>query len=73
MSTPEGYNILTTINEKDNIKLYNELFTPIDYIGNVFNRLVIYNGEAYHKSTEYFGTDKNDARLTQVFFATIEE
>jgi hypothetical protein len=73
MTTSEGYNILTTINAKENVKLYNELFTPVDYVGNVFNRLVIYNGETYHKSTEYFGTDKHDSRLTQVFFATIEE
>ena len=68
MSTAEGYNILKTINELENVELYREIFTPTDYIGNVFNRLVIYRGDAYHKSTKYFGTTREDARLTQVFF-----
>lgn len=68
MSTGEGYNILKTINRLENKQLYEELFEPIDIIGNVFNRLVVYPGDQYHKSNDYFGDDVNNGRLTQVFF-----
>lgn len=40
----------------------------VDKIGNVFNRLVMYRADTYHKSSHYFGTDLTDGRLTQVFF-----
>lgn len=40
----------------------------VDNIGNVFNRLLLFNSELYHASSEYFGTDINDSRLFQVFF-----
>jgi hypothetical protein len=56
------------INEQDNIELYNELFEPVDMIGNVFNRLIMYRSEYFHKSNKYFGSNINDGRLTQVFF-----
>jgi len=44
----------------------------IDKIGNKFNRLVLFNPQNYHKSGEYFGKDKYDGRLFQVFFFTTE-
>lgn len=68
MATQEGYNTLKTINRIDNETLYKELFQPIDVISNVFNRLILYPGTAYHKSNDYFGKDITDGRLTQVFF-----
>jgi hypothetical protein len=68
MSTGEGYNILKTINRVENKNLYDELFTPIDNIGNVFNRLILYPGDAFHKSNDYFGNSVEDGRLVQVFF-----
>ena len=37
-------------------------------IGNIYNRLIIFNGDLYHKSLEYFGNDKNDSRLIQIIF-----
>lgn len=40
----------------------------VDNIGNIFNRLVMYRADTYHKSSQYFGTDLKDGRLTQVFF-----
>jgi hypothetical protein len=70
MKSGEGYNTLKTINRVENKALYDELFTPIDIIGNVFNRLILYPGTAYHKSNDYFGKDVNDGRLTQVFFVS---
>ena len=39
-----------------------------DRVGNVFNRAVIYPGTAFHASIEYFGFEKEDARLFQTFF-----
>lgn len=63
-----GYNTATTINEQENTALFEELFTPVDIIGNVFNRLVLYKGDIYHKSTSYFGEILQNSRLTQVFF-----
>jgi hypothetical protein len=41
---------------------------PLDVVGNVFNRLIMYRADIYHKSTEYFGDSLETARLTQVFF-----
>lgn len=37
-------------------------------ISNVYNRLILYRGDLLHKSNNYFGLEKNDARLFQVFF-----
>jgi hypothetical protein len=51
---------------------YEQLFTPVDVIGNIFNRLVLYRGDQFHKSNDYFGKTKQDARLTQVFFAKVD-
>lgn len=73
MSDQAGYNKLKQINSKEDVELYQELFTPIDSIGNIFNRLVIYKGDIYHKSNRYFGTTKEDSRLTQVFFITFDK
>lgn len=38
------------------------------FMGNVYNRLVIYRGDLFHTSLDYFGTDKFDGRLFQTFF-----
>ena len=68
MSDQEGYQTLKTINRIDNKQLHDELFTEIDTIGNVFNRLIMYRGTEYHKSNNYFGKSIEDGRLIQVFF-----
>lgn len=41
---------------------------PVDVIGNVFNRLVIWEAANVHSATEYFGMKKEDSRLFQIFF-----
>lgn len=41
---------------------------PVDVMGNVFNRLVIFDASAIHSASEYFGTVKENARLWQMFF-----
>ena len=40
----------------------------VDNVGNVFNRLILFNSHMFHSSMDYFGTCKEDGRLTQVFF-----
>ena len=44
----------------------------VDRLGNKFNRLVLYRSDNYHVSMDYFGKDKYDGRLFQVFFFTTE-
>jgi len=61
------------INRLEQKQLYDNLFTPIDIIGNVYNRLIMYRGDLFHKSNDYFGTTKYDSRLTQVFFLKSEQ
>lgn len=40
----------------------------VDAIGNVFNRLVLFDARTIHSATQYFGSDKHNARLFQMFF-----
>lgn len=40
----------------------------VDSVGNKFNRLVLFRGTRSHMSGEYFGTDKHNGRLFQIFF-----
>lgn len=44
----------------------------VDKVGNVFNRLILYNSTRYHQSGDYFGTNLYDGRLFQVFFFKTE-
>lgn len=40
----------------------------IDKIGNVFNRLIIWDGHCPHAASKYFGFTKETARLFHIFF-----
>ena len=41
----------------------------IAFVGNIYNRLIVYRGGYYHRSkVAGFGTDKSDGRLFQTFF-----
>jgi hypothetical protein len=42
----------------------------VDKVGNIYNRLVLFNSSRFHASLDYFGKNKNDGRLFQVFFFT---
>ncbi len=44
----------------------------VDTIGNKYNRLVLYRGDLYHMSQDYFGINAQDGRLFQLFFITTE-
>lgn len=43
-----------------------------DRIANKFNRLILYRGDLFHMSLDYFGQDINDGRLFQTFFFSTE-
>ena len=44
----------------------------VDQVGNVFNRLILFNADRFHMSMDYFGDTKENGRLIQVFFFSTE-
>ena len=40
----------------------------VDKIGNIFNRLILYRGNLFHSSIDYFGSTPDNGRLFQTFF-----
>ena len=44
----------------------------VDQVGNVFNRLILFNSDRFHMSMDYFGDAKENGRLIQVFFFSTE-
>lgn len=51
-----------------NTRLDRTPYQPVDVAGNVFNRLVIFNGGCIHSASEYFGDNNQNGRLWQMFF-----
>lgn len=43
-----------------------------DVVGNKYNRLVLYRGDYFHASLDYFGNTPEDGRLFQTFFFSTE-
>lgn len=43
-----------------------------DVVGNKYNRLVIYRGDLFHASLDYFGDNDHNSRLFQTFFFNTE-
>jgi hypothetical protein len=47
-------------------------FEPIDKVGNVYNRLAIWNANLLHGPSCFFGNSKDNGRLVQTFkFTTV--
>ena len=44
----------------------------VDIVGNKYNRLILYRGDLFHSSLDYFGTNQYDGRLFQTFFFNTE-
>jgi len=72
-----------TLTENDNKLLNNKNETDaasqdltkwelVDRVGNVFNRLILFDSHRYHMSMDYFGDCKENGRLFQVFFFSTE-
>jgi len=47
-------------------------FDLIDQVGNVYNRLVIFDAKMIHAAACYFGDNDNNGRLFQMFFFDLE-
>lgn len=47
-------------------------FELIDTVGNVYNRLVLFNAKAIHAAAEYFGDSIENARFFHLFFFDVE-
>jgi len=54
-------------NCKDNTK-----WELINSVGNLFNRLILFNSKQYHMSLDYFGDNIHNGRLIQLFFFKTE-
>lgn len=48
-------------------------FELVDIVGNVYNRLVLWDASLIHSASEYFGSNKENSRLFHLFFFDIEE
>lgn len=63
---------------RNNVKIIDEFsqdytkWELVDQVGNIFNRLILFNSKQFHASQDYFGTNKEDGRLFQVFFFSTE-
>ena len=47
---------------------YHKMFEETVRVNNVYNSLVLFEGDQYHAANNFFGKTKHDARLTQTFF-----
>jgi hypothetical protein len=47
-------------------------FERVDTVGNVYNRLVIFDGKLIHSGNDYFGWDIASSRFFQIFFFDVE-
>jgi hypothetical protein len=43
-------------------------FEVVDVVGNIYNRLVLFDSHCIHAATEYFGNTADNGRLFQLFF-----
>ena len=66
-------NILNSKVETDNFSQDMTKWKKMDEVGNVFNRLILFNANRFHMSQDYFGDSKENGRLFQVFFFSTEK
>ena len=71
MSEKEG-KVLNNKNDTDRFSQDLTKWEMVDRVGNVFNRLVLFNANRYHMSMDYFGDSKETGRLFQTFFFSTE-
>lgn len=64
--------ILKNNSETDNYSQDLTKWNMVDKVGNVFNRLILFNSYRFHMSMDYFGNSKENGRLFQVFFFSTE-
>ena len=44
-------------------------YLQMDKIGNIYNRLILFDAKSIHAASEYFGNYKENGRLFQLFFS----
>ncbi len=49
---------------------YHHMFDEVVRVNNVYNTLIIYEGNHYHAANQFFGEKLQDSRLAQVFFVS---
>ncbi len=49
---------------------YHSMFDEVVRVNNVYNSLILFEGDIHHCANDFFGTTKADSRLAQVFFIT---
>ena len=47
-------------------------FEMVDTVGNIYNRIVLFDSKMIHAATQYFGTNDKNGRLFQLFFFDID-
>lgn len=47
---------------------YHKMFDEVLRVNNVYNTLIVYEGDQFHAANKFFGNQLTDSRLTQVFF-----
>jgi len=66
-STKNEYNTVYKTGHLDSTQ-----FETVDVVGNVYNRIVLFDAHMIHSAPLYFGTDKTNSRLFQLFFFDID-
>jgi hypothetical protein len=49
---------------------YHSMFDEVVRVNNVYNTLILFEGDIHHCANKFFGQTKQDSRLAQVFFIT---
>ena len=47
---------------------YHSRFDEVVRVNNVYNTLILLEGDMYHAANKFFGANLEDSRLAQVFF-----
>jgi hypothetical protein len=72
-SCKQDMEILDNKTETDKFSQDLTKWQMVDNVGNVFNRLILFNSNRFHMSQDYFGDSKENGRLFQVFFFSTEK
>ena len=72
-SCKQDMEILDNKTETDKFSQDLTKWQMVDNVGNVFNRLILFNSNRFHMSQDYFGDSKENGRLFQVFFFSTDK
>jgi hypothetical protein len=50
-----------------------QAFEEVDVVGNVYNRVVLFDAKMIHAASSYFGSTANNSRLFQLFFFDLDQ